>query len=92
MLDLPWTGPFLLQARMPCSPDQGKFHLQFDDRLLTRVVDTYAAKRRWPADWATLGTVTLRSGKYVLCIWCREPDAARRRIRIDAIRFVPQER
>lgn len=88
-LDLPWTGPFLLQVRMARSPDQGKFQFQFGDRILPPVIDTHAAKRRWPPNWATLGAVTLKPGKHVLRISCREPNAARRRIRIDAIRFVP---
>jgi len=89
-LDLPWEGRFLLQARIATAPGQGTFQFQFDDRILIPVIDTHAAKRRWPAEWATLGAVSLRRQKHVLRIWCRESDAARRRIRIDAIRFVPK--
>ncbi|MHB9131840.1 MAG: carbohydrate-binding protein [Armatimonadota bacterium] len=90
-LDLPWTGTFRLEVRMARNPDQGKCQFQFDNTLFTPVLDLYDQRASWPAEWVTLGEITLTPGKHTLRIWCRDQDAARRRIRLDAIRLVPEQ-
>ena len=89
-LDLPWAGTFQLAVRLCRAPNQGKLQVQFDDRLFPKVVDTHHKRHQWPREWITFGTVTLKPGTHTLRVWCREPDASRRGVRIDAIRFTPQ--
>ena len=88
-IESPWTGLFHLEVRLARYPSQGKVQAGFDGTDLARVVDTYSRRPAWPKAWVRLGTVSLSPGEHTIRFWCRDRDAGRRRVRIDAVRFVP---
>lgn len=89
LLDVPWTGTFRLDVRVAQARDQGKLQVQFGAAPLSTVHETRAERMHWPEEWLACGTVELAPGVHSLRVWNRETDPARKRIRIDAFRFVP---